>query len=145
MTTKSLVDQVIEWAQNRPEFAGFAAERDIKVRGQKKDTLYNVDIMLVKKGRLGWLFHSGPFSGTATAITVGRGSASMTERDVMGIQKMAADVFQAVFKSKESNPIQLWVHITTQPYDDNARALAGQMRLVWFGHIDAEGNIEQVL
>ncbi|MHB1005918.1 MAG: hypothetical protein ACYC3S_09790 [Chloroflexota bacterium] len=145
MTTKSLVDQVIEWALGRPEFAGFKPERNVKIRGQKKDIFYGADILLVKSGRLGWLFHSGPFSGTAAAVTVGRGSAPMTDRDVMGIQKMAADVFQAVFKSKEPRPIQLWVHITTQPYDDNARMLAGQMRLVWFGHIDGEGNVEQVL
>ena len=144
MTTKALVDQVTEWALSRPEFAGYTAERSVTVRGQKKEIVYNVDVLLMKSGRMGWLFHSGPFAGTAAAVTIGRGSGPMTDRDVAGIQKMAADVFQAVFKNKESHPVQPWVHITTQPYDAAARSLAGQMRLVWFGHIDAEGNVEQV-
>lgn len=84
-------------------------------------------------------------SGRAIAITVGRGSMPMTERDVGGVQRMAADVFQSAYRGREKRPIQLWVHVTTQPYDEAARRLAGQMRLTWFGHIDKEGNVEQVL
>jgi hypothetical protein len=142
---KPLLEQVVDWALGRPEFAGFTAERNVEVRGVKREVIYKVDVVLVRRNRLSFIFRSGPMSGTAVAITVGRGAAPMTARDVAGVQQMAADVFQSVYKGREKVPVQLWVHITTQPYDSTARQLAGQMRLTWFGHIDEEGNVEQVL
>ncbi len=144
MTKKSIGDQVVEWALARPEFAGCEVERNVELKGQRKDMVYKVEAVLRYRGRFARFFKRGPLSGRAMAITVGKGYATMGERDVSGVQVMAADVFQAVFKGKEARPVQMWMHVTTQPYDAMARSLAGQMRLTWFGYLDENGNIEQM-
>lgn len=146
----NVADRVVEWALARPEFAGFSVERDVelkgnKIKGRPEHVLYQVDAVLIRRSRLSFIFRSGPMSGSAIAITVARGSMPMTERDVAGVQRMAMDVFQSSVRGREKLPIKLWVHVTTQPYDEDARRLAGQIQLTWFGHIDKEGNVEQVL
>lgn len=143
--TKPLVERVLDWTASRPEFEGFTPLRNVEVKGSSKDVIYHVDVLLLRKSRLAFFFRRGLMSGTAVAITIGRGTTPMTGRDVAGVQRMAADVLQAAYRGREKHPIQLWVHVTPQEYDEEARRLAGQMRLAWFGRIDAEGNVEQVL
>ena len=142
--SKSLADKVVEWALGQEEFAGYTVERHVDLKGQKKGIVYRADILLRRLSRLSFLIRGGPLSGSAVAITLAKGSSPVTARVVVGVQRMAADVIAAVMKGREGCPVKLWIHVSTQPFEEDARGLAGQMRLVWFGRMDGEGNVEQV-
>lgn len=148
--SKSFADKVAEWALGREEFAGSTVERNVELRGQKKGVTYTAELVVRRRSKLsalfrGWLFNSGPLSGSAAAITLRRDSSPVSVQDVIAAQRRAMDVMQAVVKGKEGCPVSLWLYISAAPFTAEARKAAGQLRYTWFGYMNAEGVVEQVL
>jgi hypothetical protein len=142
---KSVANKVVKWLQSREEYAGFAVERNVEVRGRSKDIRYIVDIVLRRKSKLSIIFRKGPLSGSAVAVKIKGGKGPVTVQEIRAVQAMAADVTQAVISGKEGCPIQQWLFISADPYEDAAIDAVGLSRILWCGRLDTSGEVRSVL